>query len=535
MNQETSRARSSFLTVPGLPPGLTVNFVIGLAILLGGALRLVFVTRADFPYNDGGLFYTLVNELVANGFRLPAFSAYNATHLPVVYPPLAFYLAGLINILFGVSVIELQRWLPLIFSVLTIPAFAWLSIVILKNSPAAALATLAFALLPNSADRLLMGGGLTRAPGFFFALIGLACIYRLFESDSDSSHWRHLLLAILFSALTVLTHPVYTWFVAYSSAVFFLYSRPKRRNLWSAFEVAAGVLLVSAPWWVYLLHTHGLGPVLVAFQSRNLSTIAGPLLSILQLSTFDLSREFFLEILGVLSLAGLVFSLYERKTFWLVWLLVIFIFERTSPVALAVVPLAMLSGLASARLLAAGQPALGNPYQRRFIQIGVTILVFYCLVSSFLSFSSQALTPAVRSAMGWTNRNSAPQSRFLILTANPWWDDPSTEWFPALADRTSLTTVQGYEWTSPSQFAERVSRYDAVRDCLHSIQADCLMQWSAGQQAAFDYIFVPILPPARGQPALENTPLVQALRQSPGYQLVSEQAGALIFKPAGGN
>ena len=528
MNTEVFKARSSSSIVPGLPPGLTSSFVIGLAILLGGALRVVFVVRVDFPYNDGGLFYTLVKELVANSFRIPAFSAYNATHLPVVYPPLAFYLAGLINFLFGVSVIEIQRWLPLVFSLLTIPAFAWLSLAILKDPPAAALATLAFALLPNSTDRLLMGGGLTRAPGFFFALIALACIYRLFEDDNKGCCRRDLWLAILFSALTVLSHPVYAWFVAYSSAVFLLFSPHKRRNLGLSLGVAAGVLLVSAPWWGSILHTHGLAPVLGAFQSRN----ALPLIvSLSQLLFFDLSREFFLEILGVLSLAGLVFSLYEKKTFWLVWLLAIFLFERTSPVALAVVPLAMLSGLACARLLAAGEHTWESPYQRRFVQIGFTILVYYCAISSYLSFSAPVLTQAVRRSMEWTTQNSAPHSPYLVLTSNPWWDDPLTEWFPALTGRTSLTTVQGYEWTSLLQFAQRVNRYDAVRNCLQSIQVDCLAKWSADQQTTFDYIFVPKLPPARGQTPLESTPLVQALRQSSDYQLVSEQDGALIFKP----
>jgi hypothetical protein len=495
-------------------------------------LRFVFVARTDFPYNDGGLFYTLVNELVANGFRIPAFSAYNGTHLPVVYPPLAFYLAGLINFLFDVSVVEIQRWLPFAFSLLTIPAFAWLSRAILKNPPAVALATLAFALLPNSTDRLLMGGGLTRAPGFFFALIALTCIYRLFLNGFERPRRRDLFLAILFSALTVLSHPVYAWFVAYSSAAFFLISKTKPRNLLLAFYVAAGVLLLSAPWWVSILVTHGLAPVLGAFQSRN----ALPLIvSLSQLLFFDLSREFFLEILGVLSLAGLVISLYERKIFWLVWLLAIFILERTSPVALAVVPLAMLTGLASARLLAAGQPAWESLNQRRFVQIGFTILVYYCLISSYFSFSPQVLTPAVRRSMEWLAQNSAPQSRYLILTANPWWDDPLTEWFPALTGRISLTTVQGYEWTSPFQFAERVGSYDSVRDCLQSIHTDCLAKWSAAHQTAFDYIFIPRLPPARGQTALENTPLVQALRKSIGYQLVSEQDGALIIKPNAGN
>jgi hypothetical protein len=523
MNTDHLKARPPSPIVSGLPPGLTGSFVFGLAILLGGALRVVFIARADFPYNDGGLFYTLVNELVANGFRLPAFSAYNATLLPVVYPPLAFYLAGLINFLFGVSVVEIQRWLPLVFSLLTIPAFAWLSLAILSNLEAAALATLAFALLPNSIDRLLMGGGLTRAPGFFFALVALTCIYSLFASGHRSDLW----LAILFSALTVLTHPVYAWFVVYSSAVFFLFSAHKRRNVAYAICVALGVLLVSSPWWVSIISIHGLAPVLGAFQSRD----ALPLIvSLSQLLFFDLSREFFLEILGVLSLVGLVISLYERKIFWLVWLLAIFLLERTSPVALAVVPLAMLAGLAGAKLLAASQPAWESQYQRRFVQIGFTILVYYCVISSYLSFSAPLLTPAVRQSMDWTTQNTAPQSRFLILTANPWWDDPVTEWFPALARRISLTTVQGYEWTSPLQFAERVDRYDAVRNCLQTIQVDCLAQWSADQQTTFDYIFVPKLPPARGQTAVESTPFVQALRVSPDYLLVSEQDGALIFK-----
>jgi hypothetical protein len=156
------------------------------------------------------------------------------------------------------------------------------------------------------------------------------------------------------------------------------------------------------------------------------------------------------------------------------------------------------------------------------------------VISSYLSFSPPLLTPAIRQSMEWTAQNSAPQSRFLILTANPWWDDPLTEWFPALAERTSLTTVQGYEWTSPVQFAQRVNSYDTVRSCLQSLQVECLTNWSAAQQAPFDYIFIPKLSPSKGLAALENTPLVQALRQSPAYRLVSEQAGALIFKPLAG-
>jgi hypothetical protein len=525
MSKAAFKTGSSLPTVPGLPPGLTSSFVIGLAILLGSALRLVFVARTDFPYNDGGLFNTLVNELVANGFRIPAFSAYNATHLPVVYPPLAFYLAGSIHFVFGVSVIEIERWLPLVFSLLTIPAFAWLSRAILNNPAAAALATLAFALLPNSTDRLLMGGGLTRAPGFFFALVALACIYRLFESGFDGGRRTYLWLAILFSALTVLSHPVYAWFVVYSSAVFFLFSPHKRRNLGLALGVAAGVLLLSAPWWASIISIHGLAPVLGAFHSRSSSSL---IISLGQLLLFDLSREFFLEILGVLGLVGLVFSLYEQKFFWLVWLLAIFILDRTSPVALAVVPLAMLVGLAGAKLLALSQDNWQTPGQRRFVQVGFILLVCYCVIASYLSFNPPVLALPVRQAMSWVSQNTPPESRFLVLSSDPWWDDPITEWFPALAERTSLTTVQGYEWTSPGQFAARINSYDAIRACLQTSQVSCLANWSSDWSTAVDYIFVTKIPPIAGR-------IIQSLRQSPDYQLIFDQTGAAIFKKKAGN
>ena len=68
-----------------------------LSLLVGGYIRLSMALSATFPLNDGGLFYQMTQELVANQFRLPFFTSYNHLNIPFAYPPLAFYLTGALN------------------------------------------------------------------------------------------------------------------------------------------------------------------------------------------------------------------------------------------------------------------------------------------------------------------------------------------------------------------------------------------------------------------------------------------------------
>ncbi len=51
----------------------------------------------DFPLNDGGLFATMIQDLVNNRLLLPASTTYNGLDIPFAYPPLAFYVAALAN------------------------------------------------------------------------------------------------------------------------------------------------------------------------------------------------------------------------------------------------------------------------------------------------------------------------------------------------------------------------------------------------------------------------------------------------------
>ncbi len=522
MNDPAALENDSKADWISLPNGLNPAFVFGLAVLLGAGLRIAIVLKADFPHNDGGLFNSVTQELIQSGFHLPVTIPYNSGQIPFVYPPLGFYLAGALTAM-GFSLIQLQRLLPLIFCILTIPAFALLTRTFTHRSDLAALSTLAFALLPYSTDRLLMGGGLTRAPGFFFSLLALNWIYLSFENGKH----LYISLAALFSTLTLLTHPVYTTFVVFSALVFYLFLPKKRRNLISGMLVAGGVLLLSAIWWLQILTTHSIDPILGALASRN----ALPLIVRLsQLLFFDLSGEYFLELIGVFSLFGLIFTLLDRHYLLPAWLIAIFIFERTAPVSLAVVPLAMLAGIGGARMIEAGSKLWKTGIRSRFVMIAFSVLVYYSLISSYIRFDAAVLTPDNRESLTWIAENSSAGSIFLVLSGYPWWDDPVTEWFPTLTDRVSVTTVQGYEWTTPDQFSHQAQIFTEAGLCLQSIEVSCLDEWAGRNRVAFDYIFIPQIKPPKGSLPVGNSALVQALRGSERYTLINEDSGGLVFQ-----
>ena len=82
---------------------VTVSFL----TLVSLGVRLSIVATGPFPINDGGLFYAFVSDLLANGMRLPDFSSYNMAGIPLVYPPLAFYVTAALHLASGIPILEL--------------------------------------------------------------------------------------------------------------------------------------------------------------------------------------------------------------------------------------------------------------------------------------------------------------------------------------------------------------------------------------------------------------------------------------------
>lgn len=154
-------------THPRLSRSTTI-FLLILALLFGAYARLILVMQNDFPILDGGLFYAMTNDLLANHWHLPLTTSYNRLDIPFAYPPLPFYLLAGIHSLTGFDLLTLLRWLPALLSLLTIPVFYLMARAMLESESLGALATLIFAMLPRSWEWLIMGGGITRATGTLF-------------------------------------------------------------------------------------------------------------------------------------------------------------------------------------------------------------------------------------------------------------------------------------------------------------------------------------------------------------------------------
>jgi len=65
--------------------------------------------------------------------------------------------------------------------------------------------------------------------------------------------------------------------------------------------------------------------------------------------------------------------------------------------------------------------------------------------------------------------------------------DPIQEWFPALAQRRSQTTMQGLEWTLKNDFFPRLGSLGTLQACTNM---ECVNQWSVNTGLGYDYVLI---------------------------------------------
>lgn len=497
------------------------------SILFGAIVRFAPTIISGTPINDGGMFAVMISDLRANRFLIPAFTSYNNLDIPFAYPPLSFYVGGLLSAL-GVSPLEILRWLPPFISTLSIPAFYWMASLMLDSKTKAALAALAYALMPRTFSWYVMGGGLSRTFGVLFLLLASASAWALFTKPAS----KYIFLTALFGAGAVLSHPETGLHAAAAGALIWLFKGRSARSLRDALLVVAGVFLLTSPWWVIVLAQHGLAP----FQSA-LNTGGYDRLFWLPLLTFDFSEERFVAWIAALGLLGFTVQCLRRHWFLPAWLLMPFVVEPRSGSAIAAIPLAMLAGVGLSELVIPNIAALASRSrseaqdwtvympQHAAVRIVLGYFMFSALAGAFiydLSLANYFVAIESREAMEWAGRNTPLDSRFLVLTGRPDpFSDPSAEWFPAFAGRTSQNTIQGREWLLGENFILFRDGLENLQNCLNASPA-CLDDWASKNRLDFDFVY---LEKSKRAPAA----LLIELRRDPNYTLVFENAGAAIF------
>jgi hypothetical protein len=463
-----------------------------LVTLLGALVRSAHVHGVDFPVNDGGMFYVMTEDLLRAGFHLPLTTTYNHANIPFAYPPLPFYVAGLLGLLTG-DLLAVFRLLPLAVSVLTIPAFYALSRAMLPSRFSATLATVAFALMPRSFNWEISGGGLTRGMGLLFAILALQFAYRMYTEQ----RWRYVALTALFSALTVLSHLEMAWFVAFSALLFLGFLGRRRSSVGHSLLVGAVVVALTAPWWFTVLHRHCAGPLLSAAQSGGHS-----LESWLYPFVVSFTDEPLHEVLGLLAVLGAVVSAIDRRWLLPAWFLCIYILDPRKAATNATLPEALLAAYAMAEVILPrlqGRDRTGVALSHASVAVLSALLVystFSALVAPLERSSPlHALTAGDRQALQWVRDYTPPESRFLVFAVDrndvpSWARDRLSEWFPALTGRQSVATVQGFEWLGREALQHQIEAYRRVQLCAER-GSQCLDAAAAQDGLTITHVYVP--------------------------------------------
>jgi hypothetical protein len=507
------------------------------ACALGVAVRAFHVLPAAFPLNDGGLFYTMAQDLQSNGFRLPETTSYNSEGIPFVYPPLGFYLTAALDSLTPVDLMDAFRVVPLVATCLTLPAFWLLARRFVTPGLALVAATFAFALVPRSYIWLLMGGGVTRSLGLLFAVLALHEAHRLYTTRS----WTALPSTALLGALTVLSHLETGWFLAFSIALMFVAFGRDLRGVRNSVLLAAAVALLTSPWWLTVLGHHGAAPLLAASETSGsfLSDADMRRQLLLSVARVVTTSEPLFPIIAVLALLGALTSLVRGRWFLPAWWVAIVMLDARAFPTFTTLPVAMLAGIGVAEaLLPAVQTAAAGVGRRAAYAVPAVLaaILLYAGAAGFQRSPDlageavflQPLDTEELAALRWVASETPTSSRFLLVPDTSWETASTSEWFPLLTGRVSVATVQGTEWLPGDVFDARVGAYYEAFDCGFSTSS-CLQEWFEESRLFFTHVY---FRKWDGDGRCCNT-LVESLMADPHYQVVYDGPGATVFEALG--
>jgi len=342
---------------------------------------------------------------------------------------------------------------------------------------------------------------------------------------------------MLFGSLAVLSHPEAAFQTAGVCLGFLLLAPKKRDNFIIGMQIAGAVIILTSPWWITLLTRYGIEPIRSALGIGG-GGITGSFLWPL----VNFAEEQFLPIITITALWGAIFKLYQKEFLLPVWICIPFILSNRSAPSYAIIPLALLCTLAISEILI---PAITSARDKTLIteniregkiysitKILVGIMIIYAVSSAFwwsmLTMNNYVLSKENQNAMQWVRTSTPRETHFMLLTSesNSGLDEVQ-EWFPALAERVSITTIQGKEWLPGNQFnlAEESTK-QLQSECITAGVA-CIEDWGEKNQVEYDYVYV-----VDTSNSPYSLPIVNSLSTASDYLLVytSPEKGIFIYK-----
>lgn len=506
------------------------------ALLFGSIIRFYPAITNGFPLNDGGMFYTMVQDLKSNGYSLPQFTTYNQADIPFAYPPLGFYIASFFGFLLD-SDLTVFLYLPALINTLSILAFYFFAKEILDSRITASLATVLYALSARAFLWQIMGGGVTRAFGMLFLLLMLWQLTKLLKSpypylgiksSATGIDIKNLLFVIVFGASTVTSHPQTALHAALGGLLIFLFYGLHKRGIISAILVGLGVAILSSPWWLTILSKHGIEPFLSAGQTSQRTFES--YLSLFQLNS--LGDYLFIPTL-LLALIGIYLFFKQKNFFFVTWILLAYLIDPRGADGIALLSFSILAG---AGLFKVTEWLNNNQFSTPFINSKVHVLFMFLILYLFMGgsiFDFQLINTSLKTGdlemIAWVNENIEKDKTFLLATGREFsMTDPLQEWFPALTNQYSRTTMQGLEWTLSENFFPYYEELTVFQNCA---DINCVNEWVTKNNVDYDYLIV-LIPAENDVSELSNSlrSLGVSVRSSALHLLVYESEHAMVFE-----
>ena len=436
--------------------------LLALTLLAGAGLRFypLYATGFSAPYDLGGLFYQMSAEILGAGFSLPQFIPhYSAGGLPFAYPPLSFYLQALFLKFITPRLFVSVNLLPPLLSLVSLLCFIPLAKRVIPGRWGALAAVFVFAVLPQAYVEQVQAMGLAESLGT--VCLVLYPLSLLWAKDRPVTAW---LAPGLLLALCAVSSPGSAYAGLALSLLFAAWAlvasirARDARPLAGCMVVAAAGILLSMPWWLRVVHVHGLEVFLGAFSSQNASFFTELAERALGLKLLKASP--FWNVLFILSFTALLF----KKRFWLAaGALLLLLLPREHWVA--AVPVSLVIGAGAAHLV----ELLSHLSKRKPNLVRVALAWSLALIaladSAFtqlatLNAETYDLTPVQVEDLGRIAQSGGlPVGAPLLVIGS----DGLIEWTPALVQHVVLNNSYGLEWVP--------ARYETVRSFSAELQA----------------------------------------------------------------
>jgi len=473
------------LTVP-VSSNLQKIFFVLLAFSIGFAVRFPYLILRDaFPLGDGGLFIKMIYSIRENDYLLPRIINFNSQQIPFAYPPLGFYLALAMSKFSGLSILQTATVLPILLNLLTVVFFVLLAAELTRDKAELLIASVIFPIIFQVYQWTIKGGGLSRSPGFLFMVLALYCFLHYKNKGSK----LYFVLASAALGATFLSHLEWALIAVTSILVcaFSFHSLNWKRNVQDLFFLGIGSVLVSMPWWGTVMYRFGLSPFVSAWNVAGM-TIGQFVEKFFTGSIFFINvllyENYFFPLFGAI---GFILALYRKSFFLPIWLLASYIVApKNSPIS-GLVPLVILMAMGLrdldrfvAYLYSKIKSGFHNTdWQSVFGTLSVfPFSIVYLLAVMMIALPQlianpilRSIKPAERNAMEYIANNTPSDAKFVVVTSSEWYSADAAEWFPYLSDRQSITTPQGLEWVSTSDFNEIVNHVSTLSRIVRDEQA----------------------------------------------------------------